>query len=216
MKTKIFLSAGLLLVIGCQSRAFRGEADTASVSTFRNVKANHCEIFIDKAAISEKPDPTTGGKLQTLFTFVKVDASRLDGPVRKVVWYGQYTRSSDYGRDGGNNWLETNLESQDSAPDYFKNELPLVKLYTYAGRSTKELFRHSGAFFVETEKGTRYWANANEKDNFDFDMDLFMGGSIPELRILTSFSPTFDTVVALKKTKENGEIGRFFNPQGCQ
>jgi hypothetical protein len=94
--------------------------------------------------------------------------------------------------------------------------MTLVKLYNYAGNAHKEIFWHAGAFYVQTENGTRYWANAAGKDNFDFNMDFFKGGAIAELPIRPSFEPSRDAVAGVKKTSESGDIGRFFNPQGCR
>lgn len=217
MSSKFLLSAGILLAVACQKRNFTAGSDTASGTTgIQNIRANHCEAFIDKTAISEKIDPTTGGgKTQSLFLFIKVNTERLDSPVRRVGYYGESTHDHRYGGTRSD-FRESDLVSQDNALDYFRINLNLVKLYTYAGSNSKEVYRHSGAFFVQTEKGTRYWVNAKEKDNFDFNMDFFKGGAIPELRILTTFEPSTNEVASLKKTRDMGDIGQFFNPNGCK
>lgn len=216
MKVLFPLLTSSFICVSCMNQTNGGGSSVDSANLLKNIKATHCEIFIDKAAISETTDPTTGGLVQDLYLFIKIYANRLDSGVRRVRYYGEYTQSSMYGRNGGDNWSEKNLDRQDEAADYFGTKLPLVKLYKYAGTEQKEVFRHSGAFYVESEKGTRYWANAQSQNNFDFNMDFFKGGALPELRILTSFAPTTDAVLNLKKTQIVGELGRFFNPQGCE
>lgn len=216
MNSKFFILAAAAVAVSCTGRNLADVSATNTVRQLKNIRATHCEIFIDKAAISETFDPSTNGKVQELHLFVKILKERLDAPVQKVIYFGEYTQSSMYGRTGGDNWSEHQLESHDSASDYFTTKLKLVKLYRYGGSDQKEVFHHSGAVFVESANGTRYWANAEKKDNFEINMDFFKGGAIPELRILTSFTAKSEEVLGLKKTSESGEIGRFFNPSGCR
>jgi hypothetical protein len=213
MKTKILLSAGLILAISCKARAFTSDSDAASQESFtNNVKAAHCEIFIDKAFMTEaRPD---NGLRQTLHLFVKINPEKLDGAVTQVVQYDERVNSSSHGTDR-RPWSPTDLSPFAGSSDYFEIDLALID----NGSWYKQSFFYEASFYVQTDKGTRYWANANSNPDFEtrqgnwvLSMNNLKGGALTELPIFTQ-NPDLRKI---RKTRDNGGVGRFFNPQSCE
>jgi hypothetical protein len=214
MKIELLLSVGLLFTVGCQPRAFSSESGVASVeSGIANIKATNCEIFIDKALMRET-HPNGNSLSQTLRLFVKINPSKLDGSVAKVAHYGRSVHSHMYGADE-RAWSAVELSRFVGSSDYFQMELELIQKDANYSNS----YYYEGAFYVETDRGTRYWANAasgpdfrTNQGNWIFSMDNLKGGALTELPVLT-YEPD---VGGVKKTRDNAGIGRFFNPQGCE
>jgi len=214
MKTKLLLSAGLILAISCKARAFTSNSDATPQESFtNNVKATHCEIFIDKAFMREtRPD---NGLRQTLHLFVKINPEKLDGAVTQVVQYDERVNSSSHGVST-RPWSPTDLSPFAGSSDYFEIELALID----NGSWYKQSFFYEASFYVQTDKGTRYWANAgfrnqnfeSRQGNWIFSMNNLKGGALAELPIFTQ-NPDLGRI---RKTRDNGEVGRFFNPQGCE
>ncbi len=130
----------------------------------RDVLTSNCEGFVDKIApvhIFHELSPYGSFSTIALRFYVKVLPERLDGTVRSVRFYGfDHFPADDAHGDidvhfaplQGRPWLSTTdyYEFEDLAP---------------AGSWRK------GAFYIETDRGARYWVNAGGGALSDFVID---------------------------------------------
>ncbi|MEK6705390.1 MAG: hypothetical protein AABZ06_06335 [Bdellovibrionota bacterium] len=130
-----------------------------------DIRATNCEVFIDKVGVYHAFNPQWGEAIAAQF-YVKTINDRLDGKVKKVGFYAQ-TR---HAKTGGVmiDWREFTSFPFEGATDYF--EFFLKDFRTDATWTFPHEFE--GAFFVETENGTRYWANTSVGGNFVINPDL--------------------------------------------
>ncbi len=152
----------------------------------KDITATRCEFFMDRIGASSNhyiDYPTNILK----FVF-KVSTQKLDG--RMVSW-GYFSNS--YGQ-----WREQKLAISSSSElnKYFALELPV---------SNKGF---EAVFYLETDKGTRYWARAavnGQLANFTLNSKTF-DYLVDEL----GFDPDMYNV------KRTAEFNRYFNPMSCR
>jgi hypothetical protein len=100
---------------------------------------------------------------------VKVLPDRLDSPVVRVAYYGhvdEYTTPSSW----TSYWEEIALDPFVGSQDYFELELVHDTRPLGPRGFLRDGVAYRGSFFVETAKGTRYWAHSNSADrNYTID-----------------------------------------------
>jgi hypothetical protein len=147
--------------VGCSSdpRSTDGASTSALTS---DIRATHCEIFVDRAL------PLTGSHaLRKVHLYLKTLNDRLDGPIDKVGFYRQRTDQRCIGRpDCESSWGEDRVEAFVGSSDYFEVDL-------FIGGDYSPEYRYEGAFYVQTTKGTKYWANTEEGGNFVIDGNMY-------------------------------------------
>lgn len=132
------------------------------------VTASSCQVFVDKATISRSSHGLHGYRL-----FLKTLNDKLDGKVTRVGFHavvhdlggrcqgdnalGYMNGCEDVGR-----WRDYFAQSFVGAGDYFEMDLTLGHDFTFP-------HQFEGVFFVETDKGTRYWHKAAAGQNFFLD-----------------------------------------------
>jgi len=126
--------------------------------------AGYCEVFIDRIV------PVHGSHASTyLNVWVKTLNDRLDGEITKVAFYGHHLDTGWCGDERcpevWSAWEVRELDSFVGASDYF--EIPLFLSGDYS-----PMVQWEGAFYVETDKGTRYWTNAADGGNFFLDRNM--------------------------------------------
>lgn len=187
----------------------------------RDVRASSCEVFIDKAmVIREARNPGSMSARTIVELMLKTDPARLDGKVVKVAFFGNVEDTTALAASDGVSPLpgpaQTLLGGEFvQAEDYF--HLPLFPVaYDLTRCSSHGCTDHAGkpvftgSFYVQTDKGTRYWANAASGE---FTIDLSLANSIA-----TSF-PSFGAqdIGRVPKTADEATGGAaYLNPQRCR
>lgn len=148
----------------------------ASQSVFAaDYPAKHCELFVDQVAAWNSTYGYSGMTLK-----IKTINERLDGAV-KEVGFRSIVRSTPqikdfcqrYNPDNGyandcyqlDQWVDRPAR-EFFGPDYFRIDLVLKHDYTF-----EHVFE--GAFYVKTDKGTRYWLNPAGEQNFFVDRNMY-------------------------------------------
>lgn len=174
--------------------AYAAEQSSNPFGALMNYPANNCELFIDKAAnvYTEQFGRSGPHAEATLNLFIKILPGRLDSQLRSVSFYGQHLTTGKYDYIQAQSW--------NGAKDYFKIEI---------------LDEMIGSFYVETLRGTRYWFNAQNGQNFHFDEQVldqldktmgFFGDKYPEQ------GPPLE-VAKLPKTADSFKE---WNPEACK
>lgn len=150
--------------------AFSAVSGAASASTMggpslTDVPAGQCEIFVERVGVG------CGSYRQAdVYLYLKANLAALDGrPVRAgfmatvydvenqcAVWPHSYCSAVG-------TWQAWEGTSFFGATDYWALKLPI---FPYD-------LKWEGAFFVETDKGTRYWMNARTQPNFIIDVATY-------------------------------------------
>ncbi|MDZ4660562.1 MAG: hypothetical protein SGJ18_02965 [Pseudomonadota bacterium] len=136
--------------------------------------ANHCEIYVDKAAAWSSSYGYAGVTFK-----IKTMPSRIDGAIKQVGFHS-IVRSTPkieafckaHPPSNGNSndcdfvdkWMDRPAQSF-FGPDYFRIDFELYHMYTF-----DHIFE--GVFYVETVKGTRYWLAPASGGNFFVDQNL--------------------------------------------
>lgn len=138
----------------------------------RNVNATHCEAFVEKGAVV-----FGNGQRSELRFYIKIHPERLDGAVKYV---GFHAYKHDVGGicNGPSPLTNPYCAKVGTWSDY--KSRPLVhesKDYFDVRLETSDIdgdvFKYEGAFFVQTDMGTRYWLHVNKRfENFYFDEDF--------------------------------------------
>jgi hypothetical protein len=190
----------LACVTGCSSAAPESGGDTAALAA--DVRATNCEIFVDRAMA------VTGSHALTQITFyLKTQNDRLDAPIDHVGFYRRrvdpYCPSPghEHNCDDSQAWSDERLRPFVGASDYF--ELSLLIGGDYAAENTFE-----GAFYVQTTKGTKYWANAEGGGNFLVDRATF--NQLVGLRPSPAYASDPQAAVVI------AEDFAYLNPQRCR
>jgi hypothetical protein len=174
--------------------------------------AQYCEVFVDAAQIFTGDEGEFGTRM-----FVKTINSRLDGNITGVGFYGQLIFHG-YDDDSAN----TNVQYQAfkatsafGASDYFSVDLAES---TDAGETY-----YVGAFYVVTDKGTTYWANAK---SYAGAWDGVSGNLVPQhptqnFLIDANFADAVNKQSSSNKASILGftssdNQGAYFNPNGCK
>lgn len=179
----------------------------ASAQAQRDVRATHCEIFVDKVRIR-----TSSHALRAAELFLKVRPEALDGTVTKAGFFGTRatsTRTSPNPATKGP--YELLASSFLGTGDYFvltdeNSDMGLLLGSEYHENVWK------GSFFVETSAGTRYWANNAEGGDFRIDYDAVRNAYRSQQAHPNSI-PEFRDVGALAST---ADIEPGLNPQRCR
>lgn len=157
---KIFVLAvvaATTVMLGCSSGGTdrENESATASGALTSDVRATNCEVFVDRAiAVSGSH------ALRQIGVYVKTLNDRLDGPIDHVGFYRKRTGIGCQGNtDCNEDWREERIQAFVGSADYFELELPIGGDYSPG-------FEYTGSFFVQTTKGTKYWANTKEGGDF--------------------------------------------------
>jgi hypothetical protein len=155
------------LFVGCMPREFNSRSSQSdagiqrntSASAVRDVPATHCEIWVDKIRVAKG----SHGIIK-VNPFLKIDASKLDGAVTNVAFYERHSQTGASAYDS--EWSTVAMRKFLGASNYFEidnNNQGLVVVSDYSSTA------YEGAFYVETDKGTRYWAKAEGDKNFQFN-----------------------------------------------
>ena len=129
----------------------------------RDLPSTNCEIHIDKV----RSVRSSGGVI-LIKPYIKVNPEKLDGRITKVSFYGRQS-TLDYNspvQPVDSDWNEIAMRGFLGARDYFElaNNNDGFAISSNYGSA-----KYEGGFYVETEHGTRYWANAGIKKNFVFN-----------------------------------------------
>lgn len=127
-------------------------------------QARHCEVFVDKIipfyVFHELSYNGSYSSLDLRF-YVKLLLERLDAPVRSVRFYGYDHYEADLQHpDLDMHFAPMKATPWLGSPDY----------YEFINTNGSGSFR-VGAFYVETENGTRYWLNADDRSFGNFVLD---------------------------------------------
>jgi hypothetical protein len=173
-----------------------------------DLPASHCEIFVDKASAWSSSYGYAGVTLK-----IKTLNDRLDGAIKQVGYRSivrstpeidafckAHPASSGWSHDCATVGVWTDRVAQPFfGPDYFKIQFELKHMYTF-----EHVFE--GAFFVETDKGTRYWLNPSGGGDFFIDRNMRQdllnrgsGGYYPQGKELVT-----------------ADVFPYLNPAGCR
>lgn len=145
--------AGVLLFSGLQVPAWAGGQD---------VTARNCEIFVDRIQLARETDGTS-----SLTYLLKVNPSRLDGAVMNVMVYHaqqEFTLgSASVGFEFRTDWLSA------------INDDETMYAHTVVTGNDWLKIREYSSYFVETDTGSRFWLNSENKTGSEFmtDWDTF-------------------------------------------
>lgn len=202
------LLVGLLfLVTGCGVASVKDESSVSEASAMKDVKATNCEIFVDKMRLSS----SSHGFLGTT-PYVKIVRDRLDGDVVKVGFFGSHSYKGLDGQSQGGQWKEYPGYAFLGASDYFEVKEDLYNQFTLAVDFSMNHV-YEGAFFVETTKATRYWANTAESGNFRIDYD-----SISALKgnAWSLSAVAYEHMQDIGKVPATADMLPYYNPQHCR
>jgi hypothetical protein len=169
------LAAFACLAFGCADLADERAALPAATNgkadgLVQSLVANHCEVFVDKAAIVSFSQSTS----KLMQVYLKVLPERLDGEVVEAGFVGGQTicLSCNVGESGGPTQtrpLQVEAERFFDALDYFEMTLPVA-----TSEDGGQTVRLEGLFYVLTDQGTRYTVRSEPDDHatVDADMDL--------------------------------------------
>lgn len=150
-----------------------------------DISARHCEIFLDKVRIARGSHGSTMADV-----FVKVRREMLDGKIVRVAFRGRVDSRIHAGGTTSIDWQTYTLAPFFDAPDYFQLTTGPTGQQGFLLSSDYGQSTTTGAFFVETTKGTRYWAHTWDEDgNFRFHQESLQaviersrGENLPDLR----------------------------------
>jgi len=215
--------AAVSFASGCASSA----TDSVGVDTQGLTASEQCSpgtaIFVDKVQY-------VGGDHGTarLHVWVKTLNDRLDGRITHVGFRArlsivgvtppvQSSSSCDNFGDCAKvgQWVDYPFQSFFGASDYFENDSTPFPQDFYIENDFIHARSYEGAFYVETDKGTRYWANApasSGDNNFHFDANMVQNveriqGSQHNYGV---YSPDSTRAVATR------ESFPYLNPAGCR
>lgn len=181
-------------------------SETHADETRTDYYAKHCEIFVDRIGISGFG---SYGSHSMVYS-VKILPERLDGRVKNVG-----IRVKKYGTLMGEpyegDWEET--------PGRLIGGGDYYQFYFSPGIHGTSL-TYEGAFFVETDKGTRFWLNPAWENVITKDGNFILTGTsaIDAARDACraqggSFSTCF---TAEAHTRTYGQVASVLNPGGCK
>jgi hypothetical protein len=101
--------------------------------------------------------------------FLKIRTNALDGAIKNVVFFNTSSVSDAEGGGSTAPWNAQALKRFAGASDYYQLDLPTTGCNENVGCGTTQ---YTGAFYVETDKGTRYWVKAGDGKDFTFDPRL--------------------------------------------
>jgi len=130
--------------------------------------AEHCEAFVDKAAVVSFSQSSS----RLLQVYLKAINERLDGEVVEAGFVGgqKVCLSCGVGESSGptvTHPLQVTAESFLGAPDYFEMTLPVATVEEEG--TTVKL---EGMFYVLTDRGTRYTVRAEPDDHTNLVADM--------------------------------------------
>lgn len=146
------LAAAGLLVVACVPKANKQDSSLVTSEAKnvvsgavmeKNLFADKCQVFVDRVSINGFG---AYGNHSMIYN-IKINHKDLDGKVTKV---GAYVKAdgTEYGRPYKKDWHEVEAKLV-GGNDYFE--------YAVAGPNNMVRIFTEGTFFVDTEKGTRYW-----------------------------------------------------------
>jgi hypothetical protein len=192
VKTVGAFLAGASLVVTLGACGDAADDSETSVSSAVGVSAKNCEIFVDRAgAIVGEHGGTR------VHFWIKTLNGRLDSQIKEVGFHGlQKWDATGTACDANDcnlkgKWADYVATPFEGASDYFELDFYL----------TDDFMVHrsfEGAFFVRTQKGTTYWANASSSTNKNFVVDENMFEHLWPLQSAPLFSadPSQSVVVA--------------------
>jgi hypothetical protein len=198
------------LLAGLENQA-EGDSKADGV---RDLRASHCEVFVDKAFTETRSRHGVHGSL--IWFHAKILPWRLDGaPVRVSL----FTRGVNLltGEEFG--WHEQPFDR--IAGDYYRLKLSISFDGGPSSGRPPDDTRYEGAFFVETDRGTRYWANA-QVDGPNFFLDENLANDLIRVhgnRLFgLEFPPEFGSEGSLRLDSfaVTADVMPYLNPQRCR
>jgi hypothetical protein len=129
-----------------------------ALAEVRDVTARNCEIFVDRIQLARETDGTS-----SLTYLIKVNPSQLDGEIVDVmVYHARQEFTVDSARSGfafRTDWLSP-IRDDD-----------FVFSHTVVAGNEWLKAREYASYYVETDTGTRYWLNAEQKAGQEFMTD---------------------------------------------
>jgi hypothetical protein len=121
------------------------------------VAVHSCEAFIDRAVKVTSPSNVD------VLLYVKVDPALLDGSPRSVVLFakGFFLEETKF--------VNTLARVVDGATDEYVVSIPISGKNADFGERSQTT---TGAVYVETDRGTRYWINPAGGGNFTWDQNF--------------------------------------------
>jgi hypothetical protein len=172
---------------------------TLSAQAASEYSAKYCEAFIDGLRLSRSSHALTRVEVR-----VKLHPERLDGAVkavrlyvvRKTIW--TQVTTPGYMADGA---YEIDMVPFYGASDYYTTPDTLTLGHDWGA------WEYQVTPYVETDKGTRYFANAKDGGNFTLNFDTAHALENIQSDTYSSDSPAVSTL---------NEGLRKYNPQACR
>ena len=174
-----FIPVSLLSVAlaACSSPAGSSDPSAEDLSALQiaNDQRAKCQIFVNQVSVLKQHNDVGGAAPAFAKFYIKTPRGSFKGKPTQVGFYGRVT--SDAGQKQGpaplNQWevVTTAISfpgatGADGYTDYW--QLTLATEQAALGN-----YRYEGSFFVQTDDGTKYWANADSKGtNFVIDADM--------------------------------------------
>lgn len=132
---------------------------TGEAFALRELRSERCEVFVERAQTYRGSHHLTGVTL-----YLKTRNQDIEGKIVRVGFYAQQ-RNTFRGCSSDEETVRENcapvagwtvfpaVPFQGTAPDFWELKLTVTHNFTFP-------HQYEGAFFVETDKGLRYWANS--------------------------------------------------------
>lgn len=180
-----------------------------SIGTVKSRLYQFNQVFIDKAmVVRESANPGSSESRTMVELMIKADLNKLDGRIVKVAFFGNVEGTAALAGQNGTSHLPGRAQTllgHDfvQAKEYFHAPLfPVAYSVTRcSGHGCMDFFGKrifTGSFYVQTEKGSRYWINP-VGGNFSIDDNL--------ANTIVRWSPSFgaqDIGIVSKTADEQG------------